>query len=45
VGGKADMVLVKGDAWELLVEETLYLPMCGVWRDGMALHVHEDVVN
>jgi hypothetical protein len=46
VGGKAEMVLVKGVVREFLAkEETLYLPMCGVWRDGVSLHVYEDVVN
>jgi hypothetical protein len=46
VGGKAEMVLVNGDVREFLAkEETLYLPMCGVWRDGVSLHVYEYVVK
>lgn len=46
VGGKTEMLLVKGDVREFWAkEETLYLPMCGVRRDGVSLHVYEDVVK
>jgi imidazolonepropionase-like amidohydrolase len=37
VGMNADLVLIKGDVREMLKsEETLCLPICGVWRDGIA---------
>jgi hypothetical protein len=44
--GFDDKGRIKGDVREFLAkEENLCLPMCGVWRDGVALHVYEDVVN
>jgi imidazolonepropionase-like amidohydrolase len=44
VGKKADLVLLEGDVREILAdEESLCLPVRGVWRDGIVASVWGDV--
>lgn len=43
VGRPADMVLIRGDAREVLADErSLCLPMCGVWREGELAGVYRN---
>ena len=45
-GKKADLLLIEGDAVELLErKDTLILPIKGVWRDGIAVKDWESVVG